>query len=184
MTKFIRNLFVVLVVWVVLTFAVYALGRSEDIRLLRGFWPILALLLTCGGSVFCCVSFFVHKPRKDSVIAWILMVVVLIWTVRGAGYWGTWLHFQLYQKQYQTVAQRVLTAESEDALKAICAIDCQVSSTPSLQVGFPYPHFFTAWSEIIYDPSGKISQHGHTPFSFLIRAERLDGNWYFAQYGD
>ncbi len=184
MTKFIRNLLVVLLIWGVLTMVVYALGKNEDIRLLRGFWPFLALLLTCVSMVFCCVTFFVHRPRRDSAIALILVIVVLVWTVQGAGRWGVRLHFQLYRQQYEALVQRVLASQNEAERKAICANDCGVRSTPSLQVGFPYNHFFLSSSEIIYDPAGEISRSGRPPYDFLIRAEQLSGPWYIGYYGD
>ena len=103
LTKFI---YATIGLWLATTLLIYAIGDSEAIQGLRGFWPLLSLFPAAILTLLCLIAFFVDNPRLWAAWAIFLVALTTVTVFKTFGSWGAWIHFQIYKNRYEMIARQ------------------------------------------------------------------------------
>ncbi len=171
-------------IWVVALSIIFIV----PVPILSGFAGELSFLGALVLIVIAIVSLIKDKEKIPSLLALVLIVVTTLSILTFATSWGARLHFWLYRSRYEATIAKILAAKDSSERKNICGDDCWVMSEDSKRISFHYLHGFLNWNDIVYDPTGEVmttDRDKKMQVSFyLVRAERLSGNWYLVHFGD
>src|SRR2546428_3910553 len=157
MLKLTKFIYATIGLWLVSTLFIYALGYSEAMQILRGFWPLLSLLLTAVLALLCVIALFIDRPKLWAALAILLVALTTVAVFKTFGSWGAWMHFHIHKGRYETIVRQVLATSTEEERKKICSGDCWLYSDEPVRVAFHYAHGFLNWHDIIYDPTSKVA---------------------------
>lgn len=166
-----------------LTCSVLLFIINHNFYQLRGLWIIFCLLVTLVLSILSYIALFNEKRKLQPILAIVLIIAISYFSINKLIIWGTWIHFFLNKGYYEAKLKQVLEA-GEDEREKTCGRECYVRSQSPLQVGFHYAHGFLNWTDIVYDPSGSVTQKERPSYGYLVASEHLTGNWYICHFSD
>jgi len=124
----------------------------------------------------------------NPVMAILLVIVTCVGGLGSIYRWGAQIHLLTNGPRYEQIVDRIRSTADDKEREKICGEDCFVLSSDPLRVSFHYSHFFLSWTDIIYDPSGTITDDDidkrHRLNVYFISAERIRGDWYLGHFGD
>jgi hypothetical protein len=172
-------------VWLLVPITVFAFPR--DIPEIT----CLAILVVPLAGLVLAVTFAVlllrgkHKRNAAHAVALVLIFGAL-WFSSGLK-WGARLHLLVNRSRYEAIIARLLPASSAERGE-ICGENCFLLSDEPLRVSFHFCHCFLNWPDIVYDPTGAITDPDigklHRLNVYLFGGERLTGDWYLGRFGD
>lgn len=176
--------------WVVGLVGIFAFPRDlpDTTGLAILGFPLVGLILLIVFLVVFIVALVRKKGRLSPAIA-IVLVVLIGGVHRASGLrWGSRLHLFVNQSRYESTIDKLKIAHSPEEREAICGNDCMILSYEPLRVTFHTCHSFLHWPDIVYDPTGAVSDTDvsrlHNLNVYLFGAERLTGDWYLANFAD
>ncbi len=189
-SKLVRFIYGAFAAWGVLFLVVFGFGTSTTFQVIRGFWPLLTILIAPVFGILSLVA-LVKERRKVYPLAVLLLAVIALWAFKRTFGYGAWINFQLHKGGYESVVKRVLAARDDEDRKRLCDKRCTVYHEDVVSLSFPYAEGFLSWAQIIYDPVGiprprKLGNfHPNPPYDvYLVRAEPLAKDWYLCYFID
>jgi hypothetical protein len=177
--------FTAILIWLLLPMVVLAFPR--DIPGITGLaillFPVAGLIL----AVIFAILLLRGKHKRNTAIGLALVLIFgTVWFGSGLK-WGARIHLLVNRGRYEATIVRLSLASSEKRAE-ICGDDCFVLSDEPLRVGFHFCHCFLSWPDIVYDPTGAITDPDigklHQLNVYLFGGERLTGGWYLGRFGD
>lgn len=148
------------------------------------FFPLTGLILAVLFAILLWRS--KHKKQHAAIGLMLVLIIGTVWFTAGLK-WGARLHLLVNRGRYEATIARLSLASSEERGE-ICGDDCFVLSDDPLRVGFHFCHCFLSWPDIVYDPTGAITDPDigklHQLNVYLFGGERLTGGWYLGRFGD
>ena len=184
MLKLTKFIYATIGLWAASTLLIYTTGYSEAEWVLRGFWPLLSLLFAAVLALLSIVAFFIDRPRLWAASAILLAALTTVATLKMAGSWGAWMHFQIHKSRYETIVKQVLATSTEEERNKVCAGDCWLYSTEPVRVAFHYAHGFLNWHDIVYDPTSEVTRPERPSYGCLAATDHLTGAWFFCHFAD
>ena len=176
--------------WVIGLVGIFAFPRDlpDTTGLAILAFPLVGLILLMVFLVLFIVALVRRKRRLSPAIA-ILLIVLIAGVYRASGLkWGSRLHLLVNHNRYELTIAKLKDAHSREEREAICGADCLIVSDDPLRVAFHTCHSFLYWPDIVYDPTGAVSDTDISRLYqlnvYLFGAERLTGDWYLANFGD
>ena len=172
--------------WVLALVTIFAFPRDlpEITGLAILLFPLTALILL----VVFTVTVFRSKEKRPAAIAILFVLLIGVAYRAGGVQWGARLHLLINRSRYEATIAKLSAASSLEEREAICGDDCTVLSNEPLRVTFHFCHAFLYWPDIVYDPTGAVSDRDisnlHKLNVYLFGAKRLTGDWYLADFGD
>jgi hypothetical protein len=177
-------------VWGVLFLVAFCFGTNSAFQIMRGFWPLLTLLIAPIFVILALIALFKERRKLPPLII-LLLAILAAGTFKKAFGWGAWINFRLHKWSYESVSKNVLTARDDEERKKICGNRCTVYHDGIISLSFPYSVGFLNWTQVIYDPIGiprpkrPGDLHPNPPYdTYLVKAEPLAQNWYLCYFID
>jgi hypothetical protein len=168
-------------IWLLISLLLFIINHS--VFALRGLWIIFCLFVALVLSVLAYIALFKERRKLQPLLAIALVIAISYFSINKLVIWGTWVHFFLNRGYYENFLKRVSAAQAEERA-GICEGKCWIRSQEPLQVSFHYAHGFLNWTDIVYDPSGSVTQMERPSWSYLSASEHLTGNWYICHFND
>lgn len=174
-----------ILIWLLLPIIVFAFPRDiPEITCLA------ILLFKLAGVIFAvilAVLLLRGKAKRQSAVALVLVLIIGAAWFAGGLKFGARLHLLVNRTRYEAAIARLSLVSSEERGE-LCGDDCFVLSDEPLRVGFHFCHCFLSWPDIVYDPTGAITDPDigklHQLNTYLFGGERLTGDWYLGRFGD
>ena len=174
-----------ILVWLLLPIIVFAFPRD-----IPGITCLAILGFPLGGLVLAVIFAILllrGKHKRNAALGLVLVLIFgALWFSSGLK-WGARLHLIVNRSRYEATIARLSLASSEERGE-ICGDDCFLLSDEPLRVVFHFCHCPLDWPDIVYDPTGAITDPDigklHQMDVYLFGGERLTGNWYLGRFGD
>jgi hypothetical protein len=183
MPKLTKFIYIAIAVWPITTLLIYAIGYGEAMQILRGFWPLLSLLIAAVMVLLCVIALFKDRPKRWAAIAILLVALTTVTVFKTYWSWGAWIHFHIHKGRYETIVRQALATSTEER-KRICAGDCWLYTEEPARVAFHYAHGFLNWHDIVYDPTSKVARPNPPYDGYLFATDHLTGDWFICHFGD
>jgi hypothetical protein len=188
--RFVKICLALIATWALVPVVIFAFPR--DLPDVTGLTILVSPLIGLGLLIIWLVTFIVGVVKRSSRLLSglaILLVLLIGGVSRARGLkWGSQLHLLVNQSRYEATVAKLKTANSPEEREAICGEDCMILSDEPLRVTFHTCDSFLYWPDIVYDPTGAVSETDVSRLKqlnvYLFGAERLNGDWYLANFGD
>ena len=175
---------IAIALWWVPPFAIFAL--PTDTPLLTAF----AMLYLFAGAIWVSlgflVSFFLTHHKQQAAAAFVVAVMLSLVAWQNGFTFGARLHLFVNQSRYEAKIRELQRVKSEEEKNRLCGDECDPLSDPPMVV-FHYCHAFLNWTDLVYDPNGRINaprEDLQKIDSYLRGSRRLSENWYIGYFGD
>ena len=173
-------------IWALSVNVVFAFPRDMP------FITSIAVVLFLFAGLILAIIFFVvlaraENKRQPAMALLLLLLLGSAW-FQGGFRLGAQLHLFVNKSRYETTLRRLLTETDHDQRQTICGNECLVLSDDPIRVGFHFCHAFLNWFDIVYDPSGLVTEKHVSPdrrFNpYHVGGEHLRGEWYLGFFAD
>jgi hypothetical protein len=171
--------------WWIPPFAVFAL--PIDTPHLTAF----AMLYLYAGAIWVSlaffVSFFLTRQKQQAVGAFVVAVMLSLVAWHNGFTFGARLHLFVNKSRYEAKIRELQRVKSNEEKNRLCDDECDAPVTDPPMVVFHYCHAFLNWTDLVYEPSGKIDASPDDLLKingYLRATRRLSENWYIGYFGD
>jgi len=188
--RFLKRLLGPIAIWAVVPLVI--LGLPLDLPEITGLiillFPLTVLVLLVFFLALFIVALVRRRNRISPLIAMLLVALIGEVYFSSGLEWGTRLHLLVNRGRYEATIAQLSLADSAEEREAICGDDCSILTDDPLRVTFHTCHSFLYWPDIVYDPTGAVTETDVTKLhrlnAYLFGAKRLTGAWYLANFGD
>lgn len=153
-------------------------------------WLAIILFLIAGllFAIILLVVLVKVRKKRQPAIALLLVVLVLAVSFNGGFRLGAYVHLLVNQARYTALVTKLLTENDRDQRETICGDICVILSDDPLRVGFHFCHGFLNWIDIVYDPTGAVTERRLPPERALgiyhVGGKHLKADWYIGYFAD
>ena len=159
-----------------------------DTPILTGLAVMLFVLAGLLLFVMFLIGLALGQNKSRPLIAIILLSAIgVAWFFFGLRI-GAHLHLLVNMGRYADTVRILQSISEKDRRQELCGDDCLILSEDPMRVGFHFCHVYLNWYDIVYDPSGAVSEKHVSPEQrfniYHLGGRHLSGNWYLGFFGD